>query len=142
MKAYSLDLREKIVETYRSGSITQRELAARFRVSLNFIVTLLRRVREDQTLAPRPRGAIMKPLLTPEIMKFLAIEIAARCDSTLCELVELVEQKYQISVSPKTMSRMLIRENLGLKKNASMRRNAIRKESNDCEPSGVRTNLP
>ena len=70
MKAYSLDLRKKIVETYETGGITQRELATRFRVSLNFIVTLLRRVRRDQTFAPKPRGAVMKPLLTPEIMRF------------------------------------------------------------------------
>lgn len=41
MKAYSLDLREKIVETYKAGGITQRELAARFRVSLFFIIKLL-----------------------------------------------------------------------------------------------------
>lgn len=41
MKAYSLDLREKIVETYEAGGITQRELAVRFRVSLFFIIKLL-----------------------------------------------------------------------------------------------------
>lgn len=129
MKAYSLDLREKIVETYQSGGVTQRELAARFRVSLNFIVTLLRRVREDQTFAPRPRGAVMKPLLTPEIMKFLAAELEQECDLTLAELVNRVEEKYRVSVSPKTLSRMLIREGLGLKKNARMRASVNHQES-------------
>lgn len=131
MKAYSLDLREKIVETYQAGGVTQRELAARFRVSLNFIVTLLRRWRVAQTFAPKPRGAVMKPLLTPEIMEFLSKQIDARCDLTLRELVEIVEREYKVSVSPKTMSRMLVREGLGLKKNASMRANAIHKESAD-----------
>ncbi|HEX8399067.1 MAG TPA: hypothetical protein VF644_16645 [Pyrinomonadaceae bacterium] len=38
MKAYSLDLREKIIETYQAGAITQRKLAQRFRVSLYFVV--------------------------------------------------------------------------------------------------------
>ena len=68
MKAYSLDLREKIIETYESGGITQRELAEQFHVSLNFIVTLLRRRRAEETLLPKKRGAVMKLLLTPEIM--------------------------------------------------------------------------
>jgi transposase len=129
MKAYSLDLREKIVETYQAGGITQRQLAARFRVSLNFIVKLLRRLREDQTLLPKSRGAIMKPLLTPEIMKFLSRQIEGECDLTLLELVNLVNAQYKVSVSTKTMSRMLVREGLGLKKNAFMRRSANHKES-------------
>jgi transposase len=62
MKAYSPDLRQKIVETYEAGGITQRALATRLRVSLNFIVTLLRRWRTAQTLLPKKRGAVMKPL--------------------------------------------------------------------------------
>ena len=129
MKAYSLDLREKIVETYQAGGITQRELADRFRVSLNFIVKLLRRLREDRTLQPKPRGAVMKPLLTPVIMEFLSKQIEGECDLTLIELVNRVSDQYKVFVSTKTMSRMLVREGLGLKKNASMPVNAIHKES-------------
>lgn len=128
MKAYSIDLREKIVETYQAGGISQRELAKGFRVSLNFIVKLLRRWREDRTLQPKRRGAVMKPLLTAEIMQFLSQQIEQRCDLSLVELVEIVEREYKVSVSPKTMSRMLIRENLGLKKNARMPASATLKE--------------
>lgn len=129
MKAYSLDLRQKVIETYESGGITQRELAARFRVSLYFVIKLLRRWRNEQTLAPKPRGANVLPRLTPEIMKFLDLELQQQCDLTLAELVGRVEEKYRVSVSPKTLSRMLIREGLGLKKNACMRVNASPKES-------------
>jgi putative transposase len=39
MKAYSLDLRKKIIEIYGAGGITQRKLAKRFRVSLYFLIT-------------------------------------------------------------------------------------------------------
>jgi transposase len=116
MKAYSLDLREKIIATYEAGGITQRELAKRFRVSLYFIVMLLRRWREEQTLSPKPRGANLKPLLTPEIMQFLDKELESRCDLSLTELCQRVEQQYRIRVSTKTMSRMLVRERLGRKK--------------------------
>jgi transposase len=118
MKAYSLDLRQKIIETYESGGITQRELAEQFHVSLNFIVTLLRRWRRDETIEPKKRGAVMKPLLTPEIMQFLSEQIERECDLSLSQLVELVREKYSVSVSAKTISRMLRRENLRYKKNA------------------------
>lgn len=129
MKAYSVDLRQKIIETYESGGITQRELAQRFHVSLNFIVTLLRRWRRDGTLEPKKRGAVMKPLLTPEIMQCLDERIKQECDLSLAQLVELVREKYNVSVSTKTMSRMLRRENLRYKKNASVRANEIRSGS-------------
>jgi len=128
MKAYSLDLREKIIETYEAGGITQRELAKRFRVSLYFVITLLRRWRVDETLEPKKRGAVMKPLLTPEIMQFLDEQMKQECDLSLAQLVELVREKYSVSVSTKTMSRMLLRENLRYKKNAFTPANEIQKE--------------
>ncbi len=34
MKPYSLDLRQKIIETYEQEAISQRNLAKRFRVAL------------------------------------------------------------------------------------------------------------
>jgi transposase len=37
MKPYSLDLRQKIIETYEQEAISQRNLAKRFRVALSFI---------------------------------------------------------------------------------------------------------
>ena len=70
----------------------------------------------------------MKPLLTAEIMQFLSQKIEQRCDLSLVELVEIVEREYKVSVSPKTMSRMLIREHLGLKKNARLPASATLKE--------------
>ncbi|WP_339379155.1 hypothetical protein [aff. Roholtiella sp. LEGE 12411] len=40
MKAYSIDLRRKITETYEQESISQRKLAERFRVAPSFIYKL------------------------------------------------------------------------------------------------------
>ncbi len=131
MKAYSLDLRQKIIETYEAGGITQRELAKRFRVSLYFVIMLLRRWRRDQTLLPKKRGAVMKPRLTPEIMQFLDEQIKQECDLSLLQLVESVKERYGVSVSTKTMSRMLLREKLRYKKNAFTPASEIPKESNN-----------
>jgi transposase len=40
MKAYSTDLRQKIIETYENERISQRQLAQRFRVTLSFTAHL------------------------------------------------------------------------------------------------------
>jgi len=119
MKAYSVDLRRKIVETYESGGITQRALAKRFLVSLYFVITLLRRWRSENTLETKKRGATLKPRLTPEIMQFLAAQLEEQSDLSLTELCERAAARFGVSVSPKTMSRMLLREGLRRKKSAN-----------------------
>ena len=40
MKAYSIDLRQRIIEAYENQEGSQRALAKRFKVSLSFIWTL------------------------------------------------------------------------------------------------------
>ena len=52
MKPYSLDLRQKIIETYEQEAISQRNLAKRFRVALSFIYKLLKLYREKGTFEP------------------------------------------------------------------------------------------
>jgi transposase len=56
MKAYSLDLRQKIVDTYAEGNISQRHLAKQFRVALSFIDKLLKQHRETGNIAPKVRA--------------------------------------------------------------------------------------
>jgi len=51
MKAYSLDLRQKVVERYEAGAITQRQLARQFGVSTFFVVKVLRLRRNGESLA-------------------------------------------------------------------------------------------
>ncbi|AKE65973.1 transposase [Microcystis aeruginosa NIES-2549] len=52
MKPYSLDLRQKIIETYEENNLSQRELAKRFRVALSFIQKLIKQWRETGNLNP------------------------------------------------------------------------------------------
>jgi transposase len=42
MKAYSVDFRQKIIEVYNEGNISQNQLAQRFRIALSFIQKLLK----------------------------------------------------------------------------------------------------
>ncbi|MEO1378563.1 MAG: IS630 family transposase, partial [Cyanobacteria bacterium J06635_10] len=54
-KAYSLDLRQKIVDAYDRGGISQRGLAKHFGVAKSFIEKLLKQHRETGSIAPKVR---------------------------------------------------------------------------------------
>ncbi|MBE9169127.1 transposase, partial [Pleurocapsales cyanobacterium LEGE 06147] len=56
MKPYSLDLRQKVVQAYKQGNDSYRQLAKRFQVSLSFGQRLLKRAREQGTLLPERLG--------------------------------------------------------------------------------------
>jgi len=49
MRAYSVDLRQKVIDAHNQQQGSQRQLAKRFRVSLTFIESLLKRYRTDGT---------------------------------------------------------------------------------------------
>ena len=105
MKAYSLDLRQKIVETYKAGGITQRDLAKRFCVSPFFVVKLLRLQRTGQRLEAKSRGGQVKPKLTLEMRRFLRNEVAAQNDLTLQELATRVKERFNVAASQSTICR-------------------------------------
>jgi transposase len=44
MKAYSLDLRQKILDTYLQGGISQRQLAKKFCVTLSNIIEITKTI--------------------------------------------------------------------------------------------------
>ena len=52
MKAYSLDFRQRIVDTYFKELTSQRKVAKRFGVALSFVEKLLKQLRETGDLAP------------------------------------------------------------------------------------------
>jgi transposase len=56
MKAYSLDLRQKILDVYNEGNISQRQLAKLFHVSLSFIQKILKQYRKTGNIAPQVRS--------------------------------------------------------------------------------------
>src|SRR5262245_31061547 len=63
MRAYSMDLRERVAAAVDDGQLPQRQIARLFRVSLSFVSRLLKRRREAGTLAPEPhRGGPRRAL--------------------------------------------------------------------------------
>jgi len=53
MKPYSLDMRQKIVNTYEAGNTSVRKVAERFQISKSTVQELLKRKRETGKLLPR-----------------------------------------------------------------------------------------
>lgn len=121
MKAYSLDLRQKIAAACDRKQGSQRQVAQTFGVSLGFVEKLLRQRRRTGDLAPRtPRGS--KPLLDPAALQLVGQLVGEQPDITLQELCDLVQQQRGIRVSVPTMCTWLQRLGLGRKKVAARQR--------------------
>ncbi len=116
MKSYSLDLRQKIVESYEAGGISQRQLAAQFRVSTFFVVKVLGLHRRGENLTAKRRGGRVKPLLTPQMRQYLSDRLRAQNDLTLSELSEELSVEFGLQVSTPTVCRALQQMNLKRKK--------------------------
>ena len=86
MKAYSTDLRERVVAACDARDATREQIAARFSVSVPWIRKLLRRRRETGSIAPKPRGGGRAPAFDGEADSRLRQAIRADDDATLEEL--------------------------------------------------------
>lgn len=116
MKAYSLDLRQKIVDIYAERNISQRQLAKQFRVTLSFIEKLLKQHRETGNIAPKVRIKQTPTKLNSEQLAILEQIVKANNDATLDELRYQLEQKTGVLIGRSTVDRMLRKLNLTFKK--------------------------
>jgi transposase len=86
MKAYSLDLRNRIIETVERGEESLRQIASRFLVSVSFITRLLHRYRRTGSPGPKPHGGGHPPALGPQDLQRLRELVEKQPDATLEEL--------------------------------------------------------
>jgi transposase len=116
MKAYSLDLRQKVLAAALRGDRTIRGVAELFGVGTSFVNKLLDLHRTGQDLAPKPHGGGYPARLLPRHEKLLRLRVRQHKDATLEELRAHLEEQDQLLVSVSTVSRALIRLDLGRKK--------------------------
>src|SRR5438105_725746 len=95
MRAYSMDIRERVIENLDQESM--RKTAKRFRVSEYFVYRLKQRYREAGTLAPKPHGGGHGPLVDEAGGEFLRAVLAEASDLTLNELCERYEGRFALS---------------------------------------------
>ena len=119
MRAYSLDLRQKVVAAVERGDSTIEEVAATFGVGLTFVKKMLRLHREIGDLSPRPHGGGHVPRLSAKHLKLLRAEVARRPDKTVGALRDHLEERAGVCVSRPTVSRALSRFGLSRKKKHS-----------------------
>jgi transposase len=118
MKAYSLDLRQRVLEAALSGEHTIAEVAEVFGVGTTFVNKMLGLHREGTDLAPRPHGGGQKARLSATHHKMLRAEVRRRNDATLSELRSHLADHAQVEVSIATLGRVLQHLGLGRKKSA------------------------
>ncbi|BAZ36809.1 transposase [Calothrix sp. NIES-4101] len=116
MKPYSIDLRQKIVDTYLEDKISQRELATRFKVALSFVQKILKQYRETGNIAPKVREEQTPPKLNEQQLKILEEIVEANNDATLAEIRISLEQKTGVLIGRSTVDRMLKKIGITVKK--------------------------
>ena len=134
-KAYSLDLRCRIIAAYEQQEGSIRELAKRYKVSKDFVHQLLMRYRQEDTLMPKPQGG-SQPRIQAAGKKYLCCLLRAESDLTLKALRERYYQMFGDYLGITTLHDSLKRWKISLKKTA-LRPKA---KNNLCE--GVDSSLP
>src|SRR5215207_7210493 len=107
MKAYSLDLRRRVLTAALRSNHTIPEVAELFGVSMAFVNKMLRLHRAGEDLAPRPHGGGHTPRLGARHHKLLRAAVAANNDATLGELRQHLAAKSRVGISDSTVSRAL-----------------------------------
>lgn len=123
MKAYSIDLRERIVHAVESGqpkTVVARLLA----VGLATVDRYVRQQRESGDLRPKPRPGAT-PLIPPAQYPALIAQLEETPDATLAEHCAAWERTQGVRVSIETMRRAIARVDWPLKKRRLRRASKI-----------------
>ena len=88
LKAYSQDLRDRVIAALEAGDATQKQIAQRFSVSPNWVKKIWARWRATGSAAALPHGGGPTPKLTPTHKQRLAELVGEQPDATLAELKE------------------------------------------------------
>ena len=102
MKAYSKDLRERVIKASERGE-APLSIAQRLEVGFGWVYSLLRRYRATGSYEALPLNAGMKPKLSETDLELLRQTVHEHPDATLEELKDLTG----FSVSIATISRAL-----------------------------------
>lgn len=124
MQAYSLDLRQRVVNACIQGSDSIATVAERFSVSVGFVKKLLSLSRMTGDLTPRGHGGGRRASLSARQRQLLGRKVRAHNDISLAELQTLLAEQEGVSVHVSTICRALARLDLPHKKRALPPRSA------------------
>ncbi|MDJ0795365.1 MAG: helix-turn-helix domain-containing protein [Calothrix sp. MO_167.B12] len=124
MKAYSDDVRQKIIKSYINREGSYRELAHRFDVSLSFIQTLINRFQDTGRIETLPHGGGKKPKINQHNLDILKKIVRENKNIKTTEICELFYAETKIKVSQTTITRAL--RKLKLIENNNISRQKVR----------------
>src|SRR5262245_31809233 len=106
MAAYSIDLRQKIVQACERRLGSHPALADLFGVRLSFVEKLLRRHRTTGSMAPKAHAGGRKPSLDAATAALVRQSVHDQTDLTLAELCARIAAARGVRVSVATMCRV------------------------------------
>jgi transposase len=123
-RAYSDDLRRKILQTYERSRVSYQKLAERFGVSRSYVHRIHQQQERTGKMERVPQSRNGRPSrLTEEIRAAMRRWIAVQPDLTLVELQQRLKEKFDMSVSLGQIWLVLKAMGLRLKKSHSTPRN-------------------
>jgi transposase len=109
MKAYSVDLRERVADAVLQDGLTWAAAARLFRLSVAGVGRFVLARRTGRDLTPRHSSGRPRRLDSPEKLEALRAQLEADPDLSLAERAERLGQEHGIVVSGPTLSRVLRR---------------------------------
>lgn len=124
-RAYSADLRERVLQGHEAGGGSLRELAARFRISAGTVCGWVGIARREGRRVPRAHGGGRRALsgADPQV---LAALVAEQNDAMLTQYCARLAERTGVWASPAAVCRGLARLGLRRKKDAARRRTGAR----------------
>ena len=98
MKAYSMDLRKRVMAAYDSGRYTLKQVAQRFDVTARWIQQLRQRRELEGTIAAHPQNQGRKPAFRGKQLEELNEFVQRQPDATLEEIKEHFAEKITCSI--------------------------------------------
>ena len=129
MKAYSNDLRRKVVSAYERGHHSQREIGELFGISPATVRNFVRRKRERGSPDQLPRGGGAAARIDDAARHELRQLMASSPDSTLEEARQHLARRVGVRVGLSAVCRALSKMGLRRKKSRSTPPSATRHES-------------
>lgn len=137
-RAYSNDLRRKLLEAHEQGQGTLEELAEEFGVSLGFAKKISAALRRTGRMERSEQRHGRPNQVTPLVQERLREWLRQQPDRTLAELQRQLREQEHVSVSVPRLWVVLQQMKLRLKKSHSTRRSRTRRKTGSGARRGGR----
>lgn len=143
MHTLSLDLRQRILDSYDNDEGTRDQIARRFRVSLGMVKKLLQQRRRTGDIAPRHRYSGRKPMIMAIHRNRIRSLLTQKNDLTLKELRQAMDLKCSLQAIHVVLGKMGLTYKKRHSKPASKTGQILREPAGSgvsVRPAGTRPN--